>query len=79
VGHDPDFGIPDQRAVAYRQAGNRSLSVGDVVQVDAIWLAVDPIRFRQLTQVPTGIALGTEPVHGSTPILLPPEQQSAFG
>lgn len=41
VGDDPEFGTPDPRAVAYRAAGNRSLSVGDVVQVDGEWFAVD--------------------------------------
>lgn len=35
VGDDPDFtnGQPDPRAVAYRKAGHRSLSVGDMVLV----------------------------------------------
>lgn len=31
IGHEPEFGIPDERAEQYRKAGNRSLSVGDVV------------------------------------------------
>lgn len=35
VGDDPDFGTPDERALVYRRRGNRSLSVGDVVRVDA--------------------------------------------
>lgn len=39
VGDDPDFGVPDPIAVNYRERGNRSLSVGDVVQVANTWLA----------------------------------------
>lgn len=34
IGDDPALGTPDPRAVAYRERGNRSLSVGDVVAVD---------------------------------------------
>lgn len=33
VGDDPDFGVPDRTALAYRSRKLRSLSVGDVVQV----------------------------------------------
>jgi hypothetical protein len=33
VGDDPDFGTPDQRALAYRAARNRSLSTGDAVLI----------------------------------------------
>ena len=52
VGDDPEFraGGPDATAVAYRALGLRSLSVGDVVQVDDVafacasfgWDQVDP-------------------------------------
>jgi hypothetical protein len=33
IGHEPEFGIPDERAEHYRKAGNRPLSVGDVVGI----------------------------------------------
>jgi len=33
VGHDPDFGVPDPTALAYRARKLRSVSKGDVVQV----------------------------------------------
>ncbi|HEY0697395.1 MAG TPA: hypothetical protein VGD43_06255 [Micromonospora sp.] len=36
VGHDPQFGTPDPRAVVYRERGNRSLSVGDVVALNEV-------------------------------------------
>jgi hypothetical protein len=74
VGDDPDFGIPDGRAVSYRGACNRSLSVGDVVQVGDIWLAVEGVGFRRLTVIPTGITWDTKRVFGTTPIVLPPDQ-----
>jgi hypothetical protein len=34
VGDDPEFGLPDLRALAYRAQGHRSLSVGDLVTVE---------------------------------------------
>lgn len=34
VGDDPEFGLPDLRALAYRARGYRSLSVGDLVTVE---------------------------------------------
>jgi hypothetical protein len=34
VGDDPEFGPVDERAVEYRSRRNRSLSIGDVVEVD---------------------------------------------
>lgn len=40
VGDDPAFGTPDDRALAYRLANLRSLSVGDVIELDNRWLAV---------------------------------------
>ncbi len=33
VGDDPTYGQPDRRAVEYRMRRNRSLSVGDVIQI----------------------------------------------
>lgn len=71
MGHDPEFGVPDQRALDYRAAHNRALSVGDVVQVGDIWLAVDDVGFRMLSVIPIGMRLDAEPSHGTTPIALP--------
>lgn len=41
VGDDPTFNEsgPDPRAVQYRMRGNRSLSVGDVIQIGVRWFA----------------------------------------
>ena len=33
IGDDPSFGQPDPRAIEYRARRNRSLSVGDVIQI----------------------------------------------
>ncbi len=60
VGDDPDFGTPDAVAIAYRERGNRSLSVGDVVRVADDWYAckgvgwapIDPPRVVPVTDVP---------------------------
>lgn len=47
VGDDPDMtgGAPDPRAIAYRAAGHRSLSVGDLVTVGETALAVASCGF----------------------------------
>ncbi|MFL0579644.1 hypothetical protein [Dietzia sp. 179-F 9C3 NHS] len=45
VGDDPAYGTPDERAIAYRLACNRSLSVGDVVEIDGTFLAVASCGF----------------------------------
>jgi len=66
VGDDPDFGVPDQRALEYRARGNRSLSVGDVVQVGATWLAVAGTGFGYLSDAPSGLATDAEPDDGTT-------------
>src|SRR5688572_20350565 len=42
IGDDPDFDTPDELAVQYRKAGNRSLSVGDVVGIDSRFYAINP-------------------------------------
>lgn len=39
VGHDPEFGKPSLIAQEYRFRGNRSLSVGDVVEYDRRYYA----------------------------------------
>jgi hypothetical protein len=50
VGADPDFGTPDERAVAYRRNRNRSLSVGDVVAIGQRWYACARIGWAQITE-----------------------------
>lgn len=68
VGHDPDFGTPDERAVTYREQGNRSLSVGDVVQVTegvlSAWFSCDATGFSHIAP-PAWFALGVSG-HGTT-------------
>ena len=75
IGDNPAFGAPDQRAVRYRAACNRSLSVGDVVQIGAVWLSVQARGFAHLAEVPTGITLEAGPERGSRPIEMPPGWQ----
>jgi hypothetical protein len=64
VGDDPEFGVPDPRAVEYRKRGNRSLSVGDVVQVDDTWLACASFGW-DVVAAPEWVITDT---HGSGPI-----------
>ncbi|PZT90352.1 MAG: hypothetical protein DI630_31060 [Gordonia sp. (in: high G+C Gram-positive bacteria)] len=45
VGDDPAYGTPDDRAVAYRMALMRSLSVGDVIEINGAYLAVAGMGF----------------------------------
>lgn len=45
IGDDPTFGTPDERAVAYRLALLRSLSVGDVLEIQGQYLAVASMGF----------------------------------
>lgn len=53
VGHDPAFvSPPDPVALQYRAAGNRSLSVGDVVMLADCAFSVDSVGFSQIP-VPT--------------------------
>lgn len=73
VGDDPSFGQPDPRALTYRARGNRSLSVGDVIQFTADgavteWWAVAVVGF---THVPTpeSLAVGAS-AYGSHGIIL---------
>jgi hypothetical protein len=66
TGDDPAFGLPDPLAVEYRQRGNRSLSVGDVVRVGGRWLAVARFGF---TEVDWPIAFSLVPCWaGSNPL-----------
>lgn len=45
VGDDPMYGTPDERALAYRLSNYRSLSVGDVLEIDGQHLAVASMGF----------------------------------
>lgn len=76
IGDDPDHntGIEPERvalAVAYRANKNRSLSVGDVVQVGGIWLACARFGWERIDS-PANLVWRR--VHGSTP--LPPEGEA---
>jgi hypothetical protein len=57
VGDDPAFGPPDPRAVEYRDRGNRSASVGDLVRVGNHWLAVAHAGFTEVVDWPAGFSL----------------------
>jgi hypothetical protein len=48
IGHDPQFGTPDPRAVAYRNCGHRSLSVGDCMAVGDQFYAVAAFGFTPI-------------------------------
>jgi hypothetical protein len=67
VGHDPDFGTPDERAVRYRRRRNRSLCVGDVVAVDDTHFVCKAAGFEETRQrVAIELALfGTTPIRWS--------------
>ena len=52
IGDDPDFGTPDRRVLLYRARGNRSLSIGDVIQIGATWNAVAPVGFTTIAAEP---------------------------
>ncbi|RAS59502.1 hypothetical protein C8D87_114114 [Lentzea atacamensis] len=52
IGHDPEFGTPDRRAVEYRDRGNRSLAVGDVVAIDDRFYAFDHVGCPQVIERP---------------------------
>jgi hypothetical protein len=66
VGDDPTFGTPDERAVAYRARRNRSLSVGDVVQVATAWWACASGPWQQID--PPAFIARNVAVHGTTPL-----------
>lgn len=51
IGDDPNFGKPDGRAVAYRRAGNRSLSIGDAVRVNGQWFVCRAIGWVRVQDV----------------------------
>lgn len=65
VGDDPEFGTPDPAAVEYRQRGNRSLSMGDVIEIDDTFYAVRDTAWEQLAERPFVVATsrpGSRPV-----------------
>lgn len=66
VGHDSEFGVPDPRAVDYRARRNRSLSVGDVLDIDGRFFACDAVGWRALPEAPPVeqiAASGTTPLY----------------
>lgn len=64
VGDDPDFGLVDHRAREYRDRGNRSLSVGDIVAVDGRYYTCTASGWRPITPPP----LVCTSQHGTTPL-----------
>ncbi|WP_461155608.1 hypothetical protein [Saccharopolyspora tripterygii] len=48
VGRSPAHASSDPRAVAYREQGHRSLSVGDVVCVDGHFFACEPFGWNEI-------------------------------
>lgn len=71
VGDDPAFGGPHPLAVIYRQQGNRSLSVGDVIAIEngavVSWFAVASFGFDPLAEPPAFYARFAKQ-HGTTPL-----------
>ncbi len=64
VGHDSDFGGPDHRALEYRDRGNRSLAVGDIVAIDGRFHACEPTGWEPID--PPRQVRSTQP--GTTPL-----------
>ena len=68
IGDDPECGTPDPQAVAYRQNGNRSLSVGDVLLLgDTAW-SVDRSGWSPIGTILRMSSVGE---YGSTPLGAP--------
>jgi hypothetical protein len=67
VGDDPDFGPPDEHALAYRQRGNRSLSVGDVIQVNDHWWSCESHGWNHI-ETPDSEQLDGHAIDGSSRI-----------
>ncbi|WP_067819908.1 hypothetical protein [Actinomadura kijaniata] len=55
VGHDPEHGEVDPRAVGYRRAGHRSLSVGDVVAVGDQFFQCESTGWNPIPPPPAAI------------------------
>lgn len=64
VGDDPERGDPDTRALVYRERGNRSLSVGDVVAVDQRFYACGSFDWRELED----LTIQQQQNDGTTPL-----------
>ena len=71
IGDDPSFGPPDPRAVEYRARRNRSLSVGDVIEIGrtggdvADFYSVASCGFEPIA-TPRIVTLGSR---GTTPLI----------
>jgi hypothetical protein len=65
VGDDPAHGTPDERAVAYRRRRNRSLSVGDIVEVGGSFYAC---KSRGWSVLDTAPRIEQRRSHGTTPL-----------
>lgn len=65
--------VPDPVALHYRDRGNRSLSIGDVVAIEddhgVRWYGCAHLGWDQLTAAPSIQALAQ---HGTTPVAAPP-------
>jgi hypothetical protein len=66
IGDNPTYGPPDPRAITYRQRRNRSLSVGDAVQIDDLWLTCASAGFTPIP-APSWIARHAT-TFGTTPL-----------
>jgi hypothetical protein len=66
VGHDPARGTVDPVAARYRQRGNRSLAVGDVIAVDGSFYACSAVGWQPMEELPA-IVQRTD-VRGTVPL-----------
>lgn len=66
VGDDPEFGPVNPVALVYRERKNRSLSVGDVVQVEGSFYACESVGWKRIHEV--HINKVRDYSHGTTPI-----------
>ena len=62
VGDDPAFGEPSPVALDYRRRRNRSLCIGDVVEVDARAFAITSLGFAPLMRITNLTVPGTTAV-----------------
>jgi hypothetical protein len=63
VGHEPEFGEPQVEAIQYRRRLNRSLSIGDVVQIDGAWYECCTMGWEHLNKPPRVVQ---ESIYGTT-------------
>jgi hypothetical protein len=64
IGHLSDHGTAEPDAIAYRERGNRSLSVGDVVACDGQFYACGVAGWREIAPPRTTVRT----LHGTTPL-----------